>query len=244
MARDDALRRSLDVLPGPEVDPPVPPHARGTRVVLRSIRELPGRGPTVSFAVAGTVLHDDGELFVLMTRPGSGRAARAGAGIGPQGRLVSATDWDGRYDVAVWEGETVVRVHRRGERWSVWRWHDGTDWTRRWYGNLETPWRRTAIGYDTRDWALDVVADGVPGTADWQVAMKDEDELAWFVGTGALTPEQAAAVSGTGARLHGLLSRGEGAAGISWEPWIPPDDIGPHPLPEGWQRIPGPERPS
>ena len=53
----------------------------------------------------------------------------------------------------------------------------------------ESPWRRSAAGYDTSDWALDVVADGVPGTDDWRVGFKDEDELYWYVAQGAFTPE-------------------------------------------------------
>ncbi|MFC0673264.1 DUF402 domain-containing protein [Brachybacterium hainanense] len=210
------------------------PHAVGAPVALRSVRDLPGRGPTVSFAVAGTVLQDDEELLVVMTRPGSGLASRAGRRGGPRGRNVVNAQWEGLYDVASWEGSTVVRVHLRGESWSLWRWHDGRDWTRRWYGNLEDPWRRTTIGYDTQDWALDVVAEGIPGTDDWEVFLKDEDELAWYAEESVFDPQQVEHIRRTGDELMDLLRRGTGLVGADWSRWLPRDDAPVVPLPAAW----------
>lgn len=82
------------------------PHPIGSRVAFRSPRLLPDRGATVSFAVAGVVVQDDADVIVVVT------------------------GWDGTYDVAEWGGLTVVRAHPVGTNWSVWRWHDGNDWTR------------------------------------------------------------------------------------------------------------------
>ena len=186
---DDAATQQLEAVPGTEGPARTAPHRPGEVIALRSIRAFPDRGPAVSFAVAGTVLQDDDEFIAVMTRPGSERASRAGRRTGPRGRNVVVAGWDGSFDIAPWEGPAVVRVHPRGRCWLLWRWHDGTDWTQDWYGNLESPWRRSAAGYDTSDWALDVVADGVPGTDDWRVGFKDEDELYWYVAQGAFTPE-------------------------------------------------------
>ena len=234
---DTSASSSFGGLPTPPCDPPVPPHPVGASVVQRSVRRFPETGPAVGFAVGGTVLHDAEDLVVMLTVPGSGMAGRGGPRSGPNGRLVAPGDWDGSYELSTWRGDAVVRVHRPGEPWSIWRWHDGTAWTRRWYGNLEAPWRRTPIGYDTQDWALDVVAEGDPATDDWQVTMKDEDELAWFVDPGPAAPGIAERITAVGAELRGLLERREGLAAADWSAWVPPAGAGPVPLPEGWQEL-------
>lgn len=236
---DTDVRQRLEAIPGPAGTGCSTPHAVGTTVAIRSIRDFPDREPAVSFAVAGTVLQDDEDLTVVMTRPDSDRASRAGRRTGPRGRNVVVTGWDGTHDVAAWEGSTVVRVHPRGRCWSLWRWHDGENWVGDWYGNLESPWRRGAVGYDTQDWALDVVAEGTPGTGSWSVRFKDEDELDWYVEQGAFSPERAAYFRSVGVELADLLRRGGGLVGADWSPWIPPLDIRAVPLPEGWQHLAG-----
>ncbi|MGP9843632.1 DUF402 domain-containing protein [Brachybacterium sp. 107] len=234
---DTDVRQQLEAIPGPAGESIVIPHPVGTAVAIRSIRDFPDREPAVSFAVAGTVLQDDEDLIVVMTSPGSDRAARAGRRTGPRGRNVVVTGWDGTHDVATWEGPTVVRVHPRGSCWSLWRWHDGENWVGDWYGNLESPWRRSAVGYDTQDWALDVVGEGVPGAEGLAVRFKDEDELDWYVEQGAFSPERAAYFRSVGAELAELLRRGGGLVGADWSRWIPPRDTSPVPLPEGWRHL-------
>jgi len=102
---------------------------------------------------------------------------RAGVGSGPNGRLVLPEDWDGSNIEDKWFGAPVVRVHRKGTPRS--------DWRPDWYVNLELSWVRTPISFDSQDWALDVVASTEPdGT--WFVRYKDEDELAFYAGSGYL----------------------------------------------------------
>lgn len=150
------------------------PFRAGDTVALRSVRPFGERGQAVSFAVAGRVLVDEAQLTVVASPVGSSVRRRAGTGTGPTGRLVLAEDWDGSYVDDKWFGAPVVRVHPTGSSWSVWRWHDGTDWAPHWYMNLELPWVRTSIGFDSQDWTLDVIASTQPdGT--WSVRYKDED---------------------------------------------------------------------
>jgi hypothetical protein len=219
----------------PDAEPD--PHPVGTEVVLRYIRPVEGRGSAIGFTVGGVVLHDDGDLSVVATAPGSGKARRAGVRSGPRGRNLVDSLWDGSYSVEAWEGDTVVRVHRRGQCWSIWRWYDGNDWGRDWYGNLELPWHRTAIGYDSQDWALDVVGEGMPGTGDWTVHFKDQDELQWYTDRGVGTTEQADDIRSVGDSLMTVMTAGDDLLAVDWDRWVPPTELAPTPLPDGWNSL-------
>ncbi|GIG23475.1 hypothetical protein Cch01nite_41990 [Cellulomonas chitinilytica] len=166
-----------------------------------------------------------------------GRADEAGRGDGPNGRTVLPAAWDGSHDERAWEGETVVRVHRRGDPWSVWRWHDGTRWTDVWYGNLESPWRRSPIGFDTQDWALDVVGLGDPLGGPWRVVLKDEDELAWMVEHGAVTPAQAAHVREVGETLTSRAQESRWPFDADWDVWLPEPRWAAVPMPARWKDV-------
>lgn len=229
----------VDEVPLPRVPEP-PPFERGAPIVLRGVRDHgPGRGVAVGFAVAGAVVVDDDNVAVVATRPGSGMRMRAGTGAGPNGRIVLPAAWDGTYAERVWQGHTVVRVHRRGDRWSVWRWHDGERWTDKWYGNLESPWRRSTVGFDTQDWALDVVAAGDPLGGPWTVAFKDEDELSWMVNQGHVTQLHGRHIRAVG---HRLLRHARDAGwpfDADWDAWLPDARWAAVPLPHGWEQLPG-----
>ncbi|WP_114854366.1 DUF402 domain-containing protein [Brachybacterium sp. YJGR34] len=224
-------------VPVPEPEPPVAPFAPGTPVVLRSIRNRPSAAPAPSFAVAGTVVVDSAELSVVATTEGSGMARRAGRRDGPRGRQVAPLDWDGTHQVTSWRGPTVIRVHRGGENWSIWRWHDGETWVGDWYGNLECPWQRSPIGFDTQDWDLDVVGTGTPGTDSWRVEYKDDDELEFMVQVGAAPASEAERIREQGRVLHAAFTRGSWPLDADWTAWLPAADVGPTPLPAGWRDL-------
>lgn len=196
------------------------PFARGDAVVLRGIRTFGRHGLAVGYAVAGVVVVDGPELSVLCTPSGSGVLTRAGVGSGPNARLVLSDDWDGSHDAREWHG-SVVRVHRAGEPWSVWRWHDGENWVGDWYGNLETPWRRAALGFESQDWALDVVGVGDPTGDDWRVRFKDEDELAFLVQAGEVTADKATTIAEAGDRLAAVARERRWPFDADWSGWVP-----------------------
>lgn len=212
------------------------PHPVGSEVTIRSVEGAPGQR-AVGFAVAGLVLRDDDEITVVASISGSEKAERSGERGGPRGRNIIDSLWTGSYTLGVWDGESVVRIHRRGQYWSIWRFHDGHDWSHAWYGNLEAPWTRTEMGYDTRDWTLDVVADGVPGTDDWDVRLKDDDELDWFVAQGTYTTEQAGSIRDVGRTLSQELRAAGGDEEKKWSAWVPPVDAHPSSLADGWRRL-------
>ncbi|MDN5686877.1 MAG: DUF402 domain-containing protein [Brachybacterium sp.] len=224
-------------VPVPEPDPPLAPFAPGKGIALRSIRNRPSATPAPSFAVAGTVLVDSASCAVVTTPVGSGMARRAGRAEGPRDRLVAPLDWDGTHEETTWKGATVVRVHPHGENWSIWRWHDGRSWTGDWYGNLECPWQRSPIGFDTQDWVLDVVGVGTPGTDAWDVSFKDDDELEYLLRIGATTSAEVERIREQGSRLREAFVEGMWPFDADWEQWLPSDDLGPVPLPVGWREL-------
>ena len=118
--------------------------------------------------------------------------------------------------------------------WSVWRWHDGVRWSDGWYGNLESPWQRSEIGYDSQDWALDVVAAGTPGAPNWVVGFKDEDELEWMVGQGAVSGYQAAFVREAGERLMAGAVTAGWPFDADWDQWLPDPSWQSVSLPPTW----------
>lgn len=72
-----------------------------------------------------------------------------------------------------------------------------------WYVNLQEPLRRTPTGFTTEDHYLDIL---VAPDLTWR--WKDEDELAWAVERGRVTPAKAAAIRAEGERVIGLVERG------------------------------------
>ena len=101
--------------------------------------------------------------------------------------------WAGK---RAWEGHGVLTLRRPGEAYSVWHFWDGPE--RRfagWYLNLEEPFRRTSIGYDTQDLELDV---WIPIDGSWR--FKDEELLEDRVREGRYTEEQRDAIHEPGTR--------------------------------------------
>ncbi len=98
-----------------------------------------------------------------------------------------------------------------------------------WYVNLQAPLRRTALGFDTMDWALDIRV-APDGTWEW----KDEDDFAEAIGLGVFDPVAAAGVRAEGERV---IAKRPWPTG--WEGWRPPGSWAPLPLPAGWAATEG-----
>lgn len=96
-----------------------------------------------------------------------------------------------------------------------------------WYVNLQAPVARTALGWDTTDWALDITV-GPDGTWAW----KDEDDLAEAIALGVLSADEADAVRREGESVVAARPWPTG-----WESWRPPAGWGQLPLPDGWDRV-------
>jgi len=138
-----------------------------------------------------------------------------------------------------WEGHGVLVLRRPGEAYSVWHFWDGPE--RRfagWYLNLEEPFRRTSIGYDTQDLELDV---WIPVGEPWR--FKDEEKLDERVRDGRYTAEQVAATRALGAEIGAMLYRGERWWAERWTSFAPDPSWRAPDFPEAWEAAPVPPAP-
>jgi uncharacterized protein DUF402 len=139
--------------------------------------------------------------------------------------------WAGR---GRWSGHGVLVLRRPGEAYSVWHFWDGPE--RRfvgWYLNLEEPFRRTSIGYDTQDLELDV---WIPTGEPWR--FKDEEKLDERVADGRYTAEQVAATRTLGTAIGAMLDRGEPWWGERWTSFEPDPGWRAPAFPDGWEEAP------
>jgi hypothetical protein len=176
-------------------------------------------GTRITGAVPCLVVEESAESVALFQPAGSLWRRASGVRSGPRGRNLLAKDWDGTHSQVVAGGQGVLRVHRFGRPWSIWRWlDDHREWSDDFYLNLEDPWRRTAIGFDSGDWILDVVAhdDG-----SWRY--KDEDELAWAESSGAVSAEWADRARAAAIAAVADVEARAWPFDAEWDRWLPPD---------------------
>jgi hypothetical protein len=116
--------------------------------------------------------------------------------------------WSGKES---WRGNGVLMVRRPGDACSIWHFWDGPERVfAGWYVNIDEPFRRTRVGYDTQDLELDI---WIPVGGPWR--FKDDERLDGHVRDGRYTQEQVDAVRALGRELGDALDRGE----RWWDDW-------------------------
>lgn len=162
------------------------------------------------------VAHDDADLIALYRPVGSIGRQRTGDFGGPRGRIL--VRWDGGYRELLWHSVNVLVVHRPGDMYSVWRAWSDPAWALAWrYINIEEPWRRTPIGFDSKDLYLDLACS--PDGSEWR--WKDEDEFAWGIENGRITRERATAARVAGENAVARIRAGEPPHDRDWDSWRP-----------------------
>lgn len=199
----------------------------GDAVVWRSVAE-----GVVRTAMPLVVVRDEPDLVALYRPVGSVYKRRTGERGGPGGRLLLR--WDGGHEDMTWSRNRVLVLYEPDAAHTVHLfWDDASDAFLGWYINLEAPWRRTSLGFDTREHLLDVVFE--PDLSAWR--LKDEEELDWAVGRGDFTPEEAASIRAEASRAIDLLVRSVPPYGRQWPSWRP-DPSWPVPgLPLAWAEV-------
>ncbi len=197
----------------------------GDTVVLRELWD--GR---VWQARPAIVVRDDDRMFVDYV-PARMRYRRPVAADGTPLRIptqhwtLEEIEWDHQRVLAFSFPETWYAV--------ILYWDDTTDEFQGYYMNIQSPLRRTPIGFDTVECLLDAVVP--PDRSSW--AWKDEDELRESVARGMFTEEDAAAFYAAGERgVEHVLLR-EPPFDEPWEEWRPDPDWPLPELPPGWDVI-------
>jgi len=122
-----------------------------------------------------------------------------------------------------------MRLYLPGRGYSVGLIFDENGGFMSWYGNLEAPFVRTALGIDTRDFALDVVA-----TPDGRWRWKDEEEFARRLEVGIDSAAHQARVRAAGRDFIARFERSAWPFNAGWETWRPPAHWQSRSLPEKW----------
>ena len=203
------------------------PFPVGASIVWRS-----RPGGDVGFVFGCLVLADDDETAAVVQPTGAPISTRKGRRGGPGGRSLLTGHWDGSRVERLWEGPPVVRLHPVGRSYSVIRtWVEAERRFHGWYVNLEQPWVRTTVGFDSRDDVLDVVV-----TDDLrQCTLKDEDELDFAVDVGKLTSSEARSIrTNAETAIDDITSRTWPFDESAWHAFRPARCDQPPVLPAGW----------
>ena len=192
----------------------------GEHAVLREIWE--GKAWSVRPVV---VVRDTPELIAMFIPAGTAWLRPRTLGD----KMLRIPDQPWMMRPAVWENN-VLRLSPAGEDYSVLLIWDEAWRFQFWYVNVEDRVRRSEVGYDYMDWALDAVVS--PDMTEWH--WKDEDELDDCVAKAIFTTDRAADIRRSGeAALERLLARKE-PFGERWEDWRPPSSWGVPALPDEW----------
>jgi hypothetical protein len=182
-----------------------------------------------------TVVRDEPDLVALWFPRGTRWRAPTTPPTRPQeenrGRRLAtvAAHGDWIFRDATWDVDVLVLM-RPADWHAVWvSWlPDGANWG--WYVNLQRPFRRTPLGFETMDLMLDVIVDH-----DRRWRWKDEDELETFVEHGVFDVALAGRARDEGRRVIERVRRNEPPFSEPWHDWRP-DSSWPIPsLPERWE---------
>lgn len=181
-----------------------------------------------------TVVQDTDELVALYLAPGTTHLSLAEYSFDREEREQLFRDFAERPVVErverTWRWTRCLTLMRPGDPYSVWgMWDEGSDELVAWYVNLQEPFTRTAIGFDTMDHIIDIVVSPDLSTWEW----KDLNEGELVVELGLAPRELLDEVRRNGEAVAELVERGD-AWWTDWRDWAP-DPSWPVPsLPEGW----------
>jgi hypothetical protein len=167
-------------------------------------------------AIPATVIEDRSEMISVYVAPGT---IFAGPACTRQEylRVAARGEWNLTY--YEWAAQHDVWTSVPGETCSIWTMWTDPDWFHLgWKVNLQTPIKRTDIGFDTTDHVLDVVIGTDLNSWTW----KDEDEFAEAIELGLFTISDSEHIRQEAMRVakEALTSRREQLQ--RWVEWRPP----------------------
>jgi len=203
----------------------------GTVIVRREVLGLelgplpvePDPGRRVWFGYPVHIVEDHDDALVSYVGPG----AEFGFVDGTWPTATGVHPWRDRVR---WEGHGCLMVQRPDDLFAVWHYWHGPD--RRflcWYINFQAPFHRTAIGYDTQDFELDMLV-----FPDGRWSFKDREVLADRVSEGQLSQGIVDHVVELGDQIADEVSAGHLRWDQSWTEWAAPPAWRDADLPAGW----------
>jgi hypothetical protein len=102
-----------------------------------------------------------------------------------------------------------------------------------WYVNLQEPVRRTALGFDFMDHALDVVV--APDLSEWR--WHDEDELREAQEMGLFSVRLVRQIRATGERIVEQIKTKSFSVINGWDKWLPPPEWPIPDLSADWEEV-------
>ena len=132
-----------------------------------------------------------------------------------------------------WQGHGTLMLQRPTDCYAIWLFWDGPDREfQGWYINLESPFVRTEIGFDTLDLELDVVV-----AADRSWSFKDIDLLRRREQEGRFSSAEVEHILELGESIGRMLDSGNWWWDDAWTSWQPDPTWSIPPIPAGWQEV-------
>ena len=132
-----------------------------------------------------------------------------------------------------WHGSGCLYVSEP-DSWHVvmYFWSDDHTIFDHWYVNLQTPYKRTPLGFDYLDQELDLV---IRPDRSWSV--KDEDRFESAIARGVIDRPHATRVRQEVDRVVASLDDPTSVFNQGWERWTPPGEFAVPALPAGWDEV-------
>jgi predicted RNA-binding protein associated with RNAse of E/G family len=199
----------------------------GDAVVLREVwrgRVWTGR--------PATVVEDRPDLQVFFVPVGARGFVPSTRDGRPLHAFVDVEDDGWEIHPTTWTQTNVLSFAREGHPHATLVFWDAEWAFRGWYVNLQTPLRRTPVGFDYLDQELDAWIEP-DGTWSW----KDEDELERSVAAGIWSADEAERIRREGEEAVAAVLEGRPPFDRDWRSWRPDDSW---PMPElgpGWDLV-------
>lgn len=202
--------------------------SKGERILVRNWRK-----ERISYVFPVTVVEDSEEYFALYLAAGSPIKHRVKPDGSPLGRELSFAEraslpvevGDGR-----WTENSVLMLTKPGEAHAFWAFWRDSDWKfLGWYVNLQAPFARTTLGFDTADHVLDIVVEP-DGNWEW----KDLDEFEEARCVGRFTLEEAEGILAEAERAVSKIKSRAWPLGSEWEKWKPEPEWEVPSMPRNW----------
>ena len=207
----------------------------GTVVVRREVLGLelgdppvaPGPGRGVWFGYPVHIVDDHDDALVSYVGPG----AEFGFVEGAWPTATGEHPWRSR---TRWTGHGCLMVQRPNDVFAVWHfWHGPDRQFLCWYINFQAPFHRTAIGFDTQDFELDMVV-----FPDGRWVFKDREVLVDRVFEGQLSQGIVDHVVQLGDKIADELDAGQMRWDQRWAQWTPQSTWRDADLPAQWDATP------